>query len=88
MPTRRECLLEELDRRIALGGVFGGQVVEIVAIDDVTIKLNIVILADVRKKRPKRQMDSSRQIRQFLHRPSQVAQLPHWREVSDLELGS
>lgn len=51
VPNRRESLLEGLDRRLAFGGVFGGQVVEVVAVDDVTSKLNIVILTDVRKER-------------------------------------
>ena len=88
VPTRRESLLEGLDRRIAFGGIFGGQVVEIVAIDDVTSKLNIVILINVRKKPPKRQVDSLRQIHQSLHRPSQAPQIPRPREVSSLELSS
>ena len=88
VPTRRESLLEGLDRRIAFGGVFGGQVVEVVAVDDVTSKLNIVILIDVREERRKREVDSLRQIHQSLHRPSQAPQIPRPREVSSLELNS
>lgn len=88
VPNRRKSLLEGLDRRLAFGGVFGGQVVEVVAVDDVTSKLNIVILTDVRKERRKRQVQSLRQIHQSLHRPSQAPQIPHRREVSSLELGS
>lgn len=88
IPTWREVLFEGLNRRIAFGRVFGGQVVEVVAADDVTSEFDIVILLGVRREGRKRQADSLRQIRQSLYRLSQAPRLPHWREASCLELYS
>ena len=47
-PTRREAFLNRLHCRVSLGRVFGGHIVKVVAIDDVPVKLDIVVLLAIR----------------------------------------